>query len=196
MPKYTKKWEKDFEKRYSNAIKELQSLEKEYKEMTDTNPDKWIRVYPKETQIEFGENNGFYVSHYKENEQEDSLIEHINVTLESQLGMFGFQFTSLQQLIDFRNKLIEEIDKFQRPIENKKMSQNDECEEDDENWEENEYQEYTIQASRTLVEVWTHTVQARSSCEAYRLVQEDSDGSTNDENSDYRDHGEIEWEII
>ena len=37
---------------------------------------------------------------------------------------------------------------------------------------------------------------ARSTCEAYRLVQEDEDGSTHDENNDYVDYGEIDYESI
>ena len=77
-----------------------------------------------------------------------------------------------------------------------KETVDDDCEEEDENWEDNPYEEYTIQASRECVQTWTHTVQARSSCEAYRLVQEDTDGSTHDENDDYDNYGEISWEII
>ena len=63
MIKYTKKWDKEFTKRYSNAIKELQSLENEFKQMVIDNPDAWISVYPDETNIEFGECKGFYVTH-------------------------------------------------------------------------------------------------------------------------------------
>jgi ABC-type Zn uptake system ZnuABC Zn-binding protein ZnuA len=52
MPKRTKKWEKDFEKRYSNAIKELQSLENEYKQMREDNTDSyWFGLYPSESSI-------------------------------------------------------------------------------------------------------------------------------------------------
>ena len=101
----------------------------------------------------------------------------------------------MKDLIEFRNKLTDAIDKFKRPLEEVKEVITDDCE-DEEGWEENEYSEYTIQASRTCVQTWTHTVQARSSCEAYRLVQEDENGSTHDENDDYDDYGEIDYEII
>jgi hypothetical protein len=37
---------------------------------------------------------------------------------------------------------------------------------------------------------------ARSSCEAYRKLHEDIDGSTHDENDEYDQYGEIDWEII
>jgi len=37
---------------------------------------------------------------------------------------------------------------------------------------------------------------ARSSCEAYRKVQEDLDGSTHDENDDYDNYGNIDYEVI
>jgi len=50
--------------------------------------------------------------------------------------------------------------------------------------------------SRTCVQTWTHTVMARSSCEAYRKVNEDPDGSTHDENDDLDQYGEIDYEII
>ena len=36
MSKFTKKWQKEFEKRYSTAVLELKNLEAEYKEMKDT----------------------------------------------------------------------------------------------------------------------------------------------------------------
>ena len=189
MAKYTKKWDKEFTKRYSNAIKELQSLENEYKQMVNDNPDAWISLYPDETNIEFGECKGFYVTHVKENES-----EHVSVTLQSDNGVFGFEFKSFNELKKFRNDVIDAFDKFQRPVDTKIML-DDECEEE-EGWEDNEEQEYTIQASRTCVETWTHTVMARSTCEGYRLGQEDGDGSTHDENNDYVDYGEIDYESI
>jgi hypothetical protein len=192
MAKYTKKWDKEFTKKYSDAIKELQSLENEYKQMVNDNPDAWISLYPDETNIEFGESNGFFIAHYKENEVEESPKEHLSVTLRSENGMFGFNFSSFDELKRFRNDLIEQCDKFQRPVDTKVLL-DDECE-DEEGWEENEEQEYTIQCSRTCVESWTHTVMARSTCEAYRKVQEDSEG--HDENNDYNDYGDIDYESI
>ena len=54
MAKFTKKWLKDFEKRYKNLFKELDNMEKEYQEMaiqqTDWNAPKFA-VYG---QINFG----------------------------------------------------------------------------------------------------------------------------------------------
>ena len=90
---------------------------------------------------------------------------------------------------------MESIDKFGRVPEVQKNSVSDDCE-DEEGWEDNEETEYTIQASRSCVQTWTHTVMARSACEAYRKVEEDIDGSTHDENDDYDQYGEIDWEII
>lgn len=197
MAKYTKKWDKEFTKRYSNAIQELQSLENEYKEMVDNNPDAWISVYPEYSTIEFGDNNGFYITHFKEGDLPNKTNEHVNVTIQSPNGMFGFDFVTLDSLIKFRNSLMVEIDKFQRPVEEvKNVISDDDCEDEEEGWEDNEYQEYTIQASRTCVESWTHTVQARCACEAYRLVQDDDDGSTHDDNNDYNDYGDIDYEMI
>ncbi len=192
MAKYTKKWDKEFTKKYSNAIKELQSLENEYKQMVKDNPDAWISIYPDESQIEFGDCDGFYVTHYKENETEDSPKEHVNVTLRSENGLFSFKFSSFDQLKNFRNDVIEQTDKFQRPFDSKVLL-TDECE-DEEGWEDNEEQEYTIQCSRTCVQTWTHTVMARSTCEAYRKVQEDGEG--HDQNDDYDDYGDIDYESI
>lgn len=191
MAKYTKKWDKEFTKKYSNAIKELQSLENEYKQMVIDNPDAWISLYPDETNIEFGESNGFFVAHYKENESENSPKEHVNVTLRSENGMFSFNFSSFEELKRFRNDVIEQTDKFQRPVDTKVLL-DDECE-DEEGWENNEEEEYTIQCSRTCVESWTHTVMARSTCEAYRMTQE---GEGHDENNDYNDYGDIDYESI
>ncbi len=194
MGKYTKKWDKDFTKRYSNVIAELQSLEDEYKQMVKDNPDAWINIYPDNMGVEFGECSGYYVIYNKEGQVKNVPEEHVDVTLKSELGIFGFKFNSFDQLKEFRNSLIEATDKFNRPSESN-IVLDDECE-DEEGWEDNEESEYTIQASRTCVETWTHTVNARSSCEAYRLVQEDYDGSTHDENNDYSDYGSIDYEII
>ena len=191
MAKYTKKWDKEFTKKYSNAIKELQSLENEYKHMVIDNPDAWISLYPDETNIEFGESNGFFVAHYNENESENSPKEHVNVTLRSENGMFSFDFSSFEELKRFRNDVIEQTDKFQRPVDTKVLL-DDECEEE-EGWENNEEEEYTIQCSRTCVESWTHTVMARTTCEAYRMAQE---GEGHDENNDYNDYGDIDYESI
>jgi len=192
MPKRTKKWEKDFEKRYSNAIKELQSLEKEYKQMREENTDGyWLGLYPSESFVDFGNCDNYSVNYVKENQYKESDSEHVSITLNSDLGSFSFDFNSLKQLKSFRNDIIEECDKMSR--EDVSVSINtDECE-DDEDWENNEEQEYTIQASRECVQTWTHTVMARSVCEAYRKAQE---GEGHDENDDFDQYGEIDWESI
>lgn len=192
MAKRTKKWEKDFEKRYSNAIKELQSLEKEYKQMREKNTDEyWLGLYPSESFVDFGDFNNYSVSYVKENQYKESDSEHVSITLHSDLGSFSFDFNSLKQLKSFRNDIIEECDKMSR--EDVSVSINtDECE-DDEDWENNEESEYTIQCSRTAVQTWTHTVMARSTCEAYRKAQ---DGEGHDENDDFDQYGEIDWESI
>lgn len=192
MPKRTKKWEKDFEKRYSNAIKELQALENEYKQMQEDNSDGyWMSLYPDETQVEFGVCDGYYVSYTKEDQYKEGEPEHVNITLKSELGMFSFDFTSLSELKKFRNDIIEECDKMSR--EDSSVSIDPEECEDEEGWEENEEQEYTIQCSRTCVQTWTHTVYARSTCEAYRKAQE---GEGHDENDDYDDYSDIDYESI
>lgn len=192
MPKRTKKWEKDFEKRYSNAIKELQSLEVEYKKMQEENSDSfWMGLYPEETQVEFGECDDYYVTFNKENQYVEGKPEYVSVSLKSELGLFSFDFSSYERFKKFRNDVIEECDKFNRGDVSVSIDP-DECEEE-EGWEDNEESEYTIQCSRTCVQTWTHTVMARSTCEAYRKAQ---DGEGHDENDDFDDYGEIDYESI
>lgn len=194
MGKYTKKWEKDFKKRYSNAIDELQSLENEYNEMVATNPDNWFDlkyIMPDSSTVNFDVVDGSPTVKY--NELTDESEENIEVQFGSGIGFFYFKMKNFEDLIKFRNDLIEKLDKFNRPVEEKRELITDDCEEEDENWEDNEEQEYTIQCSRTCVQTWTHTVMARSTCEAYRKAQE---GEGHDENDDYDDYGEIDYESI
>ncbi len=191
MAKYTKKWNKEFTKRYSDAIKELQSLENEYKQMVKDNPDSWISLYPEESQVEFGVSDGYYVTHNKQGEYEENPNEHITITLKSELGMFSFNFESFDKVIEFRDDVIKATDKFNRPVETKVII-TDDCEEE-EGWEDNEEEEYTIQCSRSCVQSWTHTVMARSICEAYRKAQ---DGEGHDENDDFDEYGDIDYESI
>ncbi len=191
MAKYTKKWNKEFTKRYSDAIKELQSLENEYKQMVKDNPDSWISLYPEESQVEFGVSDGYYVTHNKQGEYEENPNEHITITLKSELGMFSFNFESFDKVIEFRDDVIRATDKFNRPVETKVII-TDDCEEE-EGWEDNEEEEYTIQCSRSCVQSWTHTVMARSICEAYRKAQ---DGEGHDENDDFDEYGDIDYESI
>lgn len=193
MAKRTKKWEKDFEKRYSSVIKELQALENEYKKMQEDNSDSyWMSLYPDETQVEFGNCDGFYVTYNKENQYKEGEPEHVTITLKSEVGAFSFEFKSLEQLKSFRNEVIEECDKMKRQDVSVSIN-TDECEEEDEDWENNEEAEYTIQCSRSCVQTWTHTVMARSTCEAYRKAQE---GEGHDENDDFDQYGEIDYEEI
>lgn len=193
MAKYTKKWDKDFQKRYTKAIKELDSLEKEYKEMKESNPDKWISMWISESDIEFGENDGFYVSYYGEGQDSETPQEHIHVTLKSELGMFGFNISDFDRAKQFRNDFVEAFDQMQRPVPKPKLEIDEE--ETEEDLEALEYEEYIIVASRSCTHSWSHTVQARSSSEALRLIEEDSDGSTHDNNDDYDSYGEIDYEI-
>jgi len=191
MAKYTKKWNTDFVKRYTNAIKVLSELEKEYKEMVESNPDKYISTWVSDSDIEFGEASGYYVIHYNEDESESYPQEHINISFKSELGMFSFNISDFGIAKTFRNDVIEAFDKMQRPEEKPKITVDDE----EEDLEDLEYTEYTVVASRSCVHSWSHTVMARSSSEALRLVEDDPDGSTHDNNDDYDGFGEIEYEI-
>ncbi len=192
MAEYTEKWKKSFEKKYSKAIKELQSLEDEYREMVETNPNEWISMYPDESIVSFGVLDDYWISHYKKGEDEENPQEYVSLSLNSKIGNFSFRIESLEQLIKLRNDLLELSDKFSRTEAPVKIVDPNECE-DEEGWEDNEEQEYTIQCSRTCVQSWTHTVMARSTCEAYRKAQE---GEGHDENDDYDDYGDIDYDSI
>ena len=192
MAEYTEKWKKSFEKKYSKAIKELQSLEDEYREMVETNPNEWISAYPDESVVYFGLLDGYWTSHYKKGEDEENPQEYVSLSLNSKIGNFSFRIESLEQLIKLRNDLLELSDKFSRTEAPVKTVDPNECE-DEEGWEDNEEQEYTIQCSRSCVQSWTHTVMARSTCEAYRKAQE---GEGHDENDDFDEYGDIDYESI
>ena len=195
MPKFTKKWLKDFEKRMKNHFKELEDLENEYQEMVDSNPDEYqlTRYYNME-QHTFKKSKGLGIYH---NPKTDESEEYVEIGVDgSDISGFAFPIYDLKELIQFRNKLTDAIDAFERPIEKVKdiIDPND-CE-DEEGWEDFEETEYTIQASRTCVQSWTHTVMARTECEAIRKIQDDSDGSTHDQNDDFDQYGEIDYEGI
>ncbi len=192
MAEYTEKWKKSFEKKYSKVIKELQSLENEYKEMVESNPNEWISIYPDESIVTFGPLDGYWASHYKAGEDEDFPQENVSLSLNSKLGNFSFRIESLEQLIKLRNDLLEISDKFSRTEDPVKKIDPNECE-DEEGWEDNEDVEYTIQCSRSCVQSWTHTVMARSTCEAIRKAQE---GEGHDENDDFDEYGDIDYESI
>ena len=195
MAEFTDKWKKSFEKKYSKALSQIRDLEKEYQEMKDSNPDVWNLdyMYVDNSTLEFDNASGLSIYHW---DGSDGTKEYVEIGANgSPASSYAFKIYSLKDLIAFRNNLMESIDKFGRVPENVKNVVDDDCE-DEEGWEENEETEYTIQASRSCVQTWTHTVMARSSCEAYRKLHEDIDGSTHDENDDYDQYGEIDWEII
>jgi hypothetical protein len=194
MAEFTDKWKKSFEKKYSKALSQIRDLEKEYQEMKDSNPDNWRLnyLYVNDSTLEFDNASGLSIYH---SDGVDGTKEFVEIGVNgSPASSYSFKIYSLKDLIAFRNSLMESIDKFCRVPAEVKNDVDDDCE-DEEGWEENEETEYTIQASRSCVQTWTHTVMARSSCEAYRKLHED-DGSTHDENDDYDQYGEIDWEII
>jgi hypothetical protein len=194
MAKYTKKWDKEFTKRYSNTLKELQSLEKEYKQMILDNPDTWISIYPDESSVTFGKCEGHYATHNKEGENEINPNEHVNITLNSDLGMFSFDFNTFDEIKQFRNEVIDAVDKFNRPLKQTKVVIDSDCDEDlDEDTEETEWE---IKAEQPLTQSWTYTVMARSACEAIKKIENDEDGVTNNDDNEYYDYGEIEYEAI
>ena len=196
MAEYSKKWKTSFEKKFSKALNQVRELEKEYQEMKDSNPDEWdlSYLYVEDSTLEYYNPSDLGVYHY--DGAEEGSKEYVEISVNgSRASSYAFRFYSLKELIEFRNSLMEAIDKFGRVPEETKDIITDDCE-DEEGWEDHEETEYTIQASRTCVQSWTHTVMARSSCEAYRKVQEDPDGSTHDENDDLDQYGEIDYEII
>ena len=105
MAKYTKKWDKEFTKKYSDCLSQLESLEKEFKEMVESNPDNWISIYPETSNIELGEQNGFMIYDFGNDE-----IPHVDVQLSTQNGSFNFTFSDLKKLIEFRDEIIKSID--------------------------------------------------------------------------------------
>jgi hypothetical protein len=186
MAEYSKKWKTAFEKKFSKALNQVRELEKEYQEMKDSNPDEWDLSYlfVEDSTLEYNNPSDLGIYHY--DGAEEGSKEYVEISVNgSRASSYAFKFYSLKELIEFRNSLMESIDKFGRVEEEVKNVVSDDCE-----------SEYTIQASRTCVQTWTHTVMARSSCEAYRKVNEDPDGSTHDENDDLDQYGEIDYEII
>lgn len=193
MAEYTEKWKKSFEKKFSKALTQIRELENEYKEMVESNPDEWDLnyLYVENGTLEYDNASNLSVYHY--DGAEEGSREYVEIGMDgSKASSYSFKFYSLKELIDFRNSLMESIDKFGRVPEETKNIITDDCEEE-EGWEDNEETEYTIQASRTCVQSWTHTVMARSVCEAYRKAK---DGEGHDENDDLDQFGEIDYEDI
>lgn len=191
MAKYTKKWDKEFTKKYSDCLSQLESLEKEFKEMVDSNPDTWISIYPETSNIELGEQNGFMVYDFGNDE-----TPHVDIQLSSPNGSFNFTFSDLKDLIRFRDELMKSIDNFKREPKVPKVTSDDLDDCDDE--EGAEETEWTIKAEQPLTQSWTYTVMARSACEAIKKIEEDSwgEGITNNDDNEYYDYGEIEYEAI
>jgi hypothetical protein len=194
MPKFTKKWLKDFEKRYENAFKLIKSLEEEYAEMKSSNPDNYqLDTYITIATLEFDDSRGLTIYH---KEKDDETDEYVEIGVDgSSLGGFSFKIKELKQLIEFRNSLINAIDEFERPIKEEKVEYDlDDC--DDE--EDSEVQEWTIKAEQPLTQSWTYTVTAKSACEAIKMIEEDNyqDGVVNNDDNEYYDYGEIEYEAI
>ena len=190
MIKYTKKWDKEFTKKYSNCMKELQSLEKEFKTMVDDNPDQYISVYPDTSNIELGQENGFMIYDFGNDEN-----PHVDIQLSTPNGSFNFTFTEVKKLIEFRDELMKSIDTFKRPLGKEKNIIDSDCDEDLP--EDTEETEWEIKAEQPLVQSWTYTVMARSACEAIKKIEEgEDDGVTNNDDNEYYDYGDIEYEAI
>lgn len=190
MPKYTKKWDREFTKKYSDCLSQLESLEKEFKEMVENNPNEYISIYPDTSNIELGEENGFMVYNFGNDEN-----PHVDIQLSTPNGSFNFTFSKLKNLIEFRDNLIKAIDTFKRPLKEPKVEiDTDDC--DDE--EDVEEQEWEIKAERSLIESWTYTVTARSACEAIKMLEEDEDqiGIKHNDDGEYYDYGNVEYESI
>ena len=114
MSKFTKKWQKEFEKRYSTAVIELKNLEAEYKEMKDTNPDEWSLNFmtPKESELDFGVLNDYSIYDYG---------DKVDIRFNGSIISVDFSITELKKLIEFRNELMKAIDTFERPLEKEKV---------------------------------------------------------------------------
>lgn len=191
MAKYTKKWDKEFTKKYSDCLSQLESLEKEFNEMVESNPDQWISIYPETSNIELGEQKGFMIYDFGNDEK-----PHVDIQLSSPNGSFNFTFSDLKDLIRFREELMKAIDTFKREPKVEKVTSDDLDDCGDE--EDAELTEWTIRAEQPLTQSWTYTVMAKSACDAIKKVEEDSWGEdvTNNDDNEYYDYGDIEYEAI
>ena len=193
MAKYTKKWDKEFTKKYSNCLSQLESLEQEFKQMVEDNPDEYIVIYPETSNIELGENYHSMVYDFG-NEEENP---HVDIQLSTENGSFNFTFSDLKKLIELRDSLIKAIDNFKRVPKTLKVTNVDDLDDclDDDDAEE---VSWTIKAEQPLVQSWTYTVLAKSACEAIKKIEEDAwaDGIINNDDNEYYDYGDIEYEAI
>lgn len=193
MSKYTKKWQKEFEKRYSAAVTELNNLQSEYKEMVETNPDEWNLgfILPKETEVKLGEYESYGIYDFSDQEE----TPYIDFTFNFKVGSFTFTISELKDLISLRNQLMGVIDTFKRPLDKPKLVIDSDCDEDLP--EDAEEVEWTIKAEQPLTQSWTYTVTARSACEAIKKIEEgEEDGVENNDDNEYYDYGDIEYESI
>ena len=197
MAEYSKKWKSSFEKKFSKALNQVRELEKEYKEMQDSNPDEWELRYLSIDDATLEYDNGSNLNIYHYDGAEEGSSEYIEIGVNgSELSSYSFKFYDLKELIDFRNSLMSAIDKFKRVEEEPKVdySSVDDCD-DEEDAEESDYE---IKAERSLTESWTYTVKAKSACSAIKMLEEDPDqeGITHNDDSEYYDYGEVEYESI
>lgn len=204
MAKYTKKWEKDFVKKYIQTIKQLESLEKEFKEMDESNPDKYIGSLFSfvDSYIDFGVASDCDVDHYMKNVSKKT-DEEVSIRFNSNCGgSFSFAITDYFSLLRFRDKIIAACDEFERPEKIEKVDFTDprDCSDEmtDEEWENMELNEYTVQVWRPCTQTWTMTVQARNSCEAEQkaMTGEPEEDVRHDENDELTDYGEQTYECI
>jgi hypothetical protein len=205
MAKFTKKWLKDFEKKYKQTLTQFEELEKEFKDMRESNPDSWeLDSFTTYETLSFTPSKDklgtLNVYHHPKDEEKE---EYIEIGVDGNLCSFAFVLSNLKQLIDFRNDLTKAIDEFERPLvkeKNKPVSGLEECKEDmtQEEWDAMEDQEWTVQVSRTCVQKWTMTVMAKTSCEAEWKAQsgEYPDDVSHDENDELDDYGDQTYECI
>lgn len=209
MAKFTKKWEKEFPKRYQAAIKQLKSLEEEYKEMVKNNPDEYINFYIDDNDIDFYKCDNWYTGYNPPPEEdkesdEPQPNEGIGLMFTSELGSFSFDIDGYEDCVKFRNEIIEVVDKIGRPVEEEYKPRNgeEECMEmndmTQEEWDALEETDYTVQVSRDCVHKWTHTVKAKSGCHAEWKLQngEDWDNQRHNEDDEFDDYGNQTYECI
>lgn len=190
MAKYTKKWDKEFTKKYSDCLSQLESMEKEFKEMVESNPDEYISIYPDTSNIELGEQNGFMVYDFGNDE-----TPHVDIQLSSSNGSFNFTFSDLKDLIRFRDELMKSIDSFKREPKVAKVTSSDldDCDDED----DLEETEWEIKAEQPLTQSWTYRVMAKSACAAIKKIEDgEEDGVEHNDDNEYYDYGEIEYEAI
>lgn len=195
MAKYTKKWEKDFLKRYTTAVDTLNSIEAELTQMKLDNPDTWelTFLFPDRNELNLGK----YDSHFISNTHEDieqGIDEVVEIQLKTQITYVNVSIFDLDELKSLRDALIDAVDDFKRPIVTKINNDIDDSYGNGEDESNGQLMEYTFKAERSLTEAWTGTVRAHSREEAYEKMNNDEDVQSNYD-SEYYDYGEIDYEI-